>query len=111
MKKFIPRWLARLFSMKGGMPSASMPMPMSAPMLDCESVMRQLWDYLDAELTPERMEEIRMHIEMCKRCYPQYQFERSFLDAVAARGRTHSDPERLRANLLAALRSNGLSEA
>ncbi len=107
MKKFIPRWLARLFSMKGGMPSD----PMSAPMLDCESVMRQLWDYVDAELTPERMEEIRMHVEMCKRCYPQYQFERSFLDAISARRRTHSDPERLRADLLAALRSKGLSEA
>ena len=106
MNKKIPRWLARLFSPRGGMSSDAM----SAPMLDCESVMRQLWDYLDAELTPDRMEMIRMHIEMCKRCYPQYQFERSFLDAVSARRRTHSDPERLRTNLLAALQSRGLSE-
>ena len=107
MKRFVPRWLARLFSMKGGMSNDAM----SAPMLDCESVMRQLWDYVDAELTPERMEEIRMHVVMCKRCYPQYEFERSFLDAISARRRTHSDPERLRASLLAALQSKGLREA
>ena len=25
------------------------------PMLDCEAVMRQLWDFLDEELTPARM--------------------------------------------------------
>ena len=107
MKRSVPRWLARVFSMKDGMPNDAM----LAPMLDCESVMRQLWDYVDAELTPTRMEEIRMHIEMCKRCYPQYQFERSFLDAIAARRRTHSDPERLRTELLAALQSKGLHEA
>ncbi len=107
MKRFIPRWIARVFSMKDAMSNDAM----SAPMLDCESVMRQLWDYVDAELTPERMEEIRMHVEMCQRCYPQYEFERSFLDAISARRRTHSDPERLRASLLAALQSKGLSEA
>lgn len=81
-----------------------------APMIDCETVMRQLWDYLDGELTAERADQIRAHIEMCKRCYPQYEFERSFLDALAARQRTHSDPERLRTQLMAALVERGLGE-
>ncbi len=82
----------------------------SAPMLDCESVMRQLWDYLDGELTPQRMTEIRLHIEVCQQCYPHFQFERSFLDAISARRRTHSDPERLRAMLRKALLAKGLSD-
>ena len=111
MKTFMPRWIARwiahLFSPKDAMSNAAM----SAPMLDCESVMRQLWDYVDAELTPQRMDEISVHVEMCQRCYPQYQFERSFLDAIAARRRTHSDPEALRAKLIQALQAKGLSEA
>lgn len=81
------------------------------PMLDCESVMRQLWDYVDSELTPERMEQIRQHISMCKRCYPQYEFERSFVDALAARRRDHPDPARLRASLLLALQAKGLSRS
>jgi anti-sigma factor (TIGR02949 family) len=82
-----------------------------APMLDCESVMRQLWDYLDGELTPDRMAAIRAHLELCKRCYPQYEFEQSFLAAVAARGRLHSDLQRLRARVADALRAQGLSDA
>jgi anti-sigma factor (TIGR02949 family) len=107
MKRFMPRWLARWFAPTATMSTAAM----SAPMLDCASVMRTLWDYVDAELTPQRMDEIRVHIEMCQRCYPQYAFERSFLDAIAARGRTHSDPGKLRASLLQALQAKGLSEA
>ena len=107
MKLFMPRWIARWFSPKDAMSKAAM----SAPMLDCESVMRQLWDYVDAELTPQRMDEISAHVEMCQRCYPQYEFERSFLDAIAARRRTHSDPERLRAKLIEALQAKGLREA
>lgn len=82
----------------------------TAPMLDCESVMRQLWDYLDAELTPERMAAIRTHLEVCKRCFPQYVFERSFLDAVANSSRPHSNLERLRGNLMEALEAKGLRE-
>ena len=107
MMKFIPRWIARWLSPRGERSNEMT----SVPMLDCESVMRQLWDYVDGELTPQRMDEIRVHVEMCQRCYPQYEFERSFLDAIAARRRTHSDPERLRAKLLEALQAHGLSEA
>jgi anti-sigma factor RsiW len=31
-------------------------------MLDCDAVMRQLWDYLDGELTAEREQAIRAHL-------------------------------------------------
>lgn len=111
MKTFISRWIMRLFSRRHDKtPDGRSQHPM-APMLDCESVMRQLWDYLDGELTPERTTEIRMHVEVCQRCYPQFQFERSFLDAISERRHTHSDPERLRAMLHAALLAKGLSDA
>ena len=81
------------------------------PMLDCEQVMRQLWDYLDGELAPASMGAIRAHVDLCKRCYPQYEFERSFLAAVAARAPQHSDPERLRMRLMNALQAQGLDDA
>ncbi|NUO65538.1 MAG: hypothetical protein HOQ34_18390 [Gemmatimonadaceae bacterium] len=86
-------------------PTAAAPMAM----LDCESVMRELWDYLDGELTPERMAAIRAHIDMCKRCYPQHQFERAFLDALAARAPQHSHPDQVAAKVLAALEARGLT--
>ncbi len=82
-----------------------------APMLDCESVMRQLWDYLDGELTVDRRTAIRSHIELCKRCYPQYEFEQAFLAAIAASAPSHAHPDRLRRNLLAALEKEGFSAA
>lgn len=81
-----------------------------APMLDCESVMRQLWDYLDGELTPDRMVAIRAHVEMCTRCYPQCEFERSFLDAVATSAREHPALDSLRAKVGEALVARGLQQ-
>ena len=113
MKRFIPRWVTRWLShWQDRSPEEASHEAMShTPMLDCESVMRQLWDYLDGELTPERMAAIRAHLEICQRCYPQYEFERSFLDAVAASTREHSNPDRLRVKLMAALQAEGLSEA
>jgi len=81
------------------------------PMIDCDAVMRQLWDYLDGELTPERMEAIREHLTMCGRCQPQAEFESSFLAAVAGARREHSDPARLSARVRSALQTRGFSVA
>ena len=77
------------------------------PMLDCQAVMRQLWAYLDGELTDDRVAAIEGHLAMCKRCYPQYDFERGFLDQLALARREHSDPARLRTRLVDALRGQG----
>ncbi|HVA58570.1 MAG TPA: zf-HC2 domain-containing protein [Gemmatimonadaceae bacterium] len=79
-------------------------------MLDCETVMQQLWDYLDEELTPDRMAAIRTHLSMCARCYPQYEFERAFLAALNGAQAEHSDPEALRERVADALRADGMLE-
>ena len=52
-------------------------------MVSCREVIEQLWDYLDGELPPERMDEIAGHLAECARCYPQYRFEFAFLEALA----------------------------
>lgn len=80
-------------------------------MLDCEAVMRQLWDYLDGELTAERMDAIRSHLAMCARCYPQYDFERQFLTSLARLRREHSNLAALRERLMDALQRSGFSDA
>jgi mycothiol system anti-sigma-R factor len=118
MKHFLARMIARLIAPWARTPQATQPdtprhtdMPAGmTPMLDCESVMRQLWDYLDGELSSDRMAAIRAHLELCKRCYPQYEFERSFLDAIAASAPQHSNLDRLRAQLTAALEAKGLAD-
>ena len=115
MKRFFVQWLALLRQARDPLRSAAAPASgddraNAVPMLDCESVMRQLWDYLDRELTPDRMAAIRAHLELCKRCYPQYEFERSFLEAVGGSMREHSNLEGLRARLMIALASRGLEQ-
>ena len=47
---------------------------------DCAAAMRQLWDFLDAELTTDRMSAIQAHLERCSSCYPEYNFQKIFLE-------------------------------
>lgn len=78
-------------------------------MLDCDAVMRQLWDYLDGELTPDTEAAIRAHLDVCKRCHPQYSFERAFQNALTATRRSHSRPESLKTRVLGMLRAEGFA--
>jgi anti-sigma factor (TIGR02949 family) len=66
-------------------------------MISCREVMEQLWDYLDGELPPERMQALADHLAVCRRCYPQYRFQFAFLEAVAReRARVPGPSEDLR---------------
>ena len=76
-------------------------------MLDCDGVMRQLWDFLDGELSDDKMEAIRAHLAMCSRCQPQLEFEQSFLEAVSQARREHSNPSGLSDRVREALRGQG----
>lgn len=81
------------------------------PMLDCDAVMRQLWDYLDDELTADRMAAIREHLKVCDRCHPQAEFETQFLAALASARREHSNPSELARRVRAALAARGFAGA
>ena len=82
---------------------------MGEPMLDCEEVMKQLWDFLDEELTPDRMRQIEAHVHVCKRCSPHVEFERSFLRALSEARARMSDEHSLRERVVAQLRTLGYS--
>jgi len=65
-------------------------------MVSCREVIEQLWDYLDAELPPERMQELAAHLAECATCYPKYQLEFAFLEALARqRARLPGPPQAL----------------
>lgn len=80
---------------------------MKTEMLDCDTVMRQLWDFLDGELTPDRELAVRAHLRVCKRCQPQRDFEQSFLRALSVSRREVSSPDAIKARVIAALRAEG----
>ena len=75
--------------------------------IDCGSALRQLWDFLDGELTPDRIDAIRRHIEICSRCFPHYDFEKAFLEALATTRPDCRAPESLRCKVEAALKEVG----
>ena len=77
--------------------------------VDCGAAMRQLFDFLDEELTPERMTDVRAHLAKCSRCYPNYNFEKLFLEAISAAGCESKAPEALRMRIVSALREAGFS--
>lgn len=78
--------------------------------IDCRTAVQQLWDYLDEELTPERMDAVRQHLERCGRCLPHHDYARVFLAALAAaREGEARAPDTLRLRVMESLRAAGLN--
>jgi anti-sigma factor (TIGR02949 family) len=57
-------------------------MPDPTTEVDCLTAVRQLWDYLDEELSDERMAAVSRHLERCRKCLPHHDFSRRFLEAL-----------------------------
>jgi hypothetical protein len=49
-------------------------------MIRCEEAIARLWDFLDGELPPDQEGAVLRHLEVCNRCYPQYDFRRAYLE-------------------------------
>lgn len=83
----------------------------SMGMIRCEEALLRLWEFLDGELPPEDETAVKRHLEVCNRCYPQYDFQRAYFEyARQVREREHA-PASLRRKLfrriLAQESSNG----
>lgn len=60
-------------------------------MIDCRTVMKRLWEYLDGELPSEDASALREHLAHCARCYPQYRYQLAFL-ALVSRAASAAEP-------------------
>lgn len=76
--------------------------------IDCTSAMRQLFDYLDGELTDARMKAVAAHVQECRSCYPHYDFEKLLLGTLRTLKEERAAPAELRRRVLDALRSESL---
>ena len=72
--------------------------------VDCAQALIHLDDYLKRELTPELMGEVRQHLERCRECFKQAQFEENFLAMLETRAARECCPQQLRARILDLLR-------
>lgn len=99
--------LRRLLGMGGdGRPAPTPPRPPSGDALPpgcedvaeipCEEAARRVYEYLDGEMADAEAERIRCHVQQCERCYPMYDWERLFLDALKERGDRSEASEELR---------------
>jgi anti-sigma factor (TIGR02949 family) len=77
------------------------------PDIDCSTAVRQLWDYLDQELTEERMAMVRQHLQTCDHCLPHHEFGRRFLEALRATREEQLMPPEVKARVMELLAEAG----
>lgn len=77
------------------------------PPLDCGAALQELWDFLDEELTPDRMEAIRKHLDQCRHCVPHAEFAQRFLLAVQSTRDARACPDAVRTRVMVMLREAG----
>lgn len=47
--------------------------------MPCDRVIAQLWEYLDGDLRDAGAERVEEHLELCARCFPEFDFRRAYL--------------------------------
>ena len=72
-------------------------------MVKCHAALERVFEYLDGELDAGTAAQVGAHFDICKECYPRYQYEKSFLETLrghparricptgAARASPHAD--------------------
>jgi mycothiol system anti-sigma-R factor len=78
--------------------------------IDCRAAMMQLNDFLDGELSAERMKLIREHLDDCRPCYTHAQFERDLLSIIAGGWKDVNASQALRQRIQASLRDAGFNK-
>ena len=69
---------------------------------DCDDALHELYGYLDGELTVERREIIKQHLDDCPPCGDSFEFEAE-LRSLIARKCTESVPDSLKQRIADAL--------
>jgi anti-sigma factor (TIGR02949 family) len=77
--------------------------------IDCQTAVRQLWDYLDEELDDQRMGEVKRHLDSCNHCLPHAEFGRRFMEALGRARERHAMPPEVRSQVMASLSAAGFS--
>ena len=83
-------------------------MPNESGAIDCTTAVQQLWDFLDEELTVERMAAVQAHLEQCAACLPHAQFAERFLAALQSTRESRPCPASVRRKVIESLAAAGL---
>ncbi len=77
--------------------------------VDCRSAMQQLWDFVDGEMTPDRLAAVERHLDACSHCLPHAEFAERLLKAVHETRVAGGCPEATRKRVMEQLRAAGLT--
>ena len=72
--------------------------------VDCETVVRALWAYIDRELGDEERAAVDEHLAECEHCRAHTDFERRLVHSIASLRSELTEPDQLRHRVLDALR-------
>jgi anti-sigma factor (TIGR02949 family) len=72
--------------------------------VDCETVVRALWAYIDRELSDEERAAVDAHMAECDHCRAHNDFERRLVQSITALRADVREPDELRDRVLDALR-------
>ena len=68
--------------------------------IDCHDVLDVLYEYLDGELTAERVEEVKAHLANCAPCMALTTFEQAFVRFLEVRMQARTAPDALKKRIL-----------
>jgi mycothiol system anti-sigma-R factor len=69
---------------------------------DCEDALHELYTFLDGELTVEKREHIRVHLDDCNPCLEKYDFEAELRVVISTKCK-ESVPQELKDRIAATL--------
>ena len=69
---------------------------------ECQEALEELYTFLDGELTVEKREHIRVHLEDCNPCLEHYDFEAELKIVISSKCKEQV-PDSLRAAVLRAI--------
>jgi mycothiol system anti-sigma-R factor len=72
------------------------------PKPQCQDALQELYVFLDGELTAEKREHIRVHLDDCNPCLEQYDFEAELRMVISTKCK-ESVPQSLKDKILRAL--------
>jgi len=68
-------------------------------MIRCQDAMNRLWEFLDGELAQAEESAVKEHLDVCSKCFPEYDFQRTYLAYVRRLGERDEAPPELRRRL------------
>jgi len=74
--------------------------------MDCKECLDRLYPFLDRELSPKELDEVKIHLDACGGCESSFVVEHLFIERVRGSATSDVAPAAVRERLILRLRSD-----